>query len=271
MRSLLSIAFLSAPMLWAQPSGYGISPQHGGWIGLPAGGSTMTSHSLRPDGQTGPVLGRPFSAAEVRHTRQTLADGTHLDQTDTSAFYRDAQGRMRSESQRRIVIFDPVSHHTYVLDPAGKTFQTFAAGSETASTSIAVIGDSTWVNSASGSAPHGPVETRSPHEFRQFHSEPAAPPVTEDLGTETVNGIVSKGSRITITIPTGVMGNDHEIKVVNERWYSDALQVLVRTVNNDPRFGVTTYDLTNFVPLPPDPKLFQLPPDYRLQNHSFPH
>ena len=247
-------------------SGSGFVSQQTGWIGLP-GGATV-SHSLRPDGQTGPVLGHPFSAAEVRHTRQTLADGTHVDRSDNSAFYRDAQGRMRSESQRRVVIFDPVAGNTYVLDPSRKTYQTYPLGPETASTSIAVVGDSTWVKSSHGAAPHGPIEPVDPHGSGQFHSEPATQPLEEDLGSQTVNGILSRGSRLTITIPAGAMGNDHDIKVVNERWYSDVLQVLVKTVNNDPRFGVTTYDLTNIVQLPPDPRLFQIAAEYHLQDNS---
>jgi hypothetical protein len=70
---------------------------------------------------------------------------------------------------------------------------------------------------------------------------------------------------VTITIPKGALGNDREMKVVTERWYSDELKVLVKSVNSDPRYGVTTYDLTQVVRVAPDPLLFHVPADYRPQ------
>ena len=54
------------------------------------------------------------------------------------------------------------------------------------------------------------------------------------------------------------------IHVVNERWYSDDLQMLVKTVNSDPRFGDNTYEFTNVSRGEPDPALFQIPADYKI-------
>ena len=99
-----------------------------------------------------------------------------------------------------------------------------------------------------------------------MHSGP--PPVTEDLGREVINGIQCNGARMTITIPKGAFGNDRDVKVVNERWYSDDLQVLVKSSNSDPRFGVTTYELANILQAPPDPGLLRVPSDYRLSEES---
>ena len=77
-----------------------------------------------------------------------------------------------------------------------------------------------------------------------------------------VNGVLAKGSRVTETIPVGALGNNREIKIVNERWYSDDLQILVKSVNNDPRFGVNLYELTNIDRSTPDPSLFMPPSDF---------
>lgn len=243
--------------------------QQNGWIGVPGTGATVTVHNLRPDGQTGPVVGRPFSGAELRHIMQTLADGTHVDHTDASAFYRDAQGRMRSESSRRILIYDPVAGFTFNLDAAHKTFEKYPIRTSTGSTSIAVVGESTWVKSASESGPHQPLDSiRVTAGSQPFHAEPVRESVNEELPSQVVNGISAKGSRITITIPAGTFGNDRDVKVVNERWYSDGLQVLVKTINSDPRFGITTYDLTNILQAPPNPALFQVPADYRLRSEG---
>jgi hypothetical protein len=80
-----------------------------------------------------------------------------------------------------------------------------------------------------------------------------------------VNGILANGSLVTIAIPKGALGNDREIRVVNERWYSDDLKVLVKSIHTDPRYGVTAYDLTRVTQGPPNPALFQVPADYKLR------
>ena len=263
MKLLWLMAAMPVSTLLGQNTPAQMAQQHG-WIGFPNSGPTITVHNTRPDGQTGPVLGRPFSGTEIRRTRQTLANGTQVDQNDTSAFYRDGQGRMRTESARRVLIYDPVMGYTYNLDVAAKVYQKYPIRTATGSTSIAVVGESTWVKSADERGPHMPVESVS-NGSRPFHAEPVTQSVSEELSPQVVNGILAKGTRITMTIPAGTFGNDREIKVVHERWYSDALQVLLKTTNSDPRFGVTTYELTNVIQAAPDPSLFQVPADYRLQ------
>jgi len=232
--------------------------QHHGWIAAP-GSTTVTVRSTRPDGQTGPVLGRPFSATEVRLTTQTLADGTHVNQAENSAFHRDGQGRMRTESRSRILIYDPVAGFIYNLNPADKTYQKTPIHG---TASIAVVGNSTWIRQTS-ERPVGPVASVTAHGV-PFHSEPVTQSSTEDLSPQVINGIGVKGSRVTMTIPKGTFGNDREVQVINERWFSDSLQVLVKSTNTDPRFGVSSYELTNILQAPPDPTMFQVPADYTL-------
>jgi hypothetical protein len=86
----------------------------------------------------------------------------------------------------------------------------------------------------------------------------------EDLGVQSQNGVLTTGTRNTLTIPQGQIGNNRDIHVVNERWFSEDLQMLVKTVNSDPRFGENTYQLTNVSRTEPDPALFQIPPDYTI-------
>src|SRR5262249_52615867 len=212
-KSLWIIAALSTPTLFGQNATTHAAQQRG-WIGFPGSGTTITGPNMRPDGQTGPGPGRAFSGTEKRHTRQTLADGTNVDQTDTSAFYRDGQGRMRTESGRRVLIYDPVAGYTYNLGASTKSYQKYPIRTGTGSTSIAVVGDSTWVRSADERGPHVPVDS-VPQSSRPFHTEPVAQPVSEELPSQVINGLLAKGSRITMIIPAGAFGNDRDIKVVN--------------------------------------------------------
>ncbi|HVW07734.1 MAG TPA: hypothetical protein VHC90_04090 [Bryobacteraceae bacterium] len=87
----------------------------------------------------------------------------------------------------------------------------------------------------------------------------------ESLAPQMINGILSQGTRTTETIPIGKIGNDRPINVVSERWYSNDLQMLIRSTSSDPRFGDSTYQLTNIVQTSPDPSLFQIPGDYTIR------
>jgi len=157
-----------------------------------------------------------------------------------------------------VEIFDPVSGLEYDLNPERKTYKKIPIPDKTASMSVAVVG-STSSTSFSSDSPDGDLGAR--HTRSQARRSPS-PPVTEELPAQVVNGVGVKGSRITMTIPAGSFGNDRDVKVINERWYSDDLQVLVKSSNSDPRFGVTSYELTNIVRSSPDPALFLPPSDY---------
>jgi len=167
---------------------------------------------------------------------------------------------MRAEHPDRVLIYDPVAGFVYALDTRTKTYRKTLISDRTASATIAATNSGTWVATNHSNPPaYGDLSAR------QMHGHTSVPPVMEDLQPQVVNGIRAKGSRITMTIPKGAFGNDRDIKVVNERWYTDDLQVLLKSSNSDPRFGVTTYELTNIMQAAPDPSLFRVPADYSLR------
>ena len=208
-------------------------------------------------GQAGPVADKPFSGVETRRSTQLLGDGTHVDRSDSSNFCRDAAGRMRSESPQRILIYDAVTKTIYDLDPVHKTYT--KSPDQSQQVTIAVVNGGTYVRSRSGNLSSKPNHVDL---GISAHDSARAQTTTEDLARQFLNGVSVKGERTTSTIAAGTFGNDREVRIVNERWYSDDLQVLVKSTNADPRFGTTTYELTNIVPGPPNPTLFQVPGDY---------
>ena len=217
------------------------------WVRFPGSGATII-HSDERTGQTGPVVGRPVSADEVRTAVQTLSDGSHITNTETNHFYRDSQGRMRVETETGSMIYDPVAGVTYDLTKHNKTYVKHTQSKDSTVT-IAAAAHYSSVSSWSGTPP-------------QAHKTGASNGVSETLPARSINNVWVKGTRVTVTIPTGRVGNDHDLKVVNERWASDDLKLLIKTSNDDPRFGTTTYELTNIVQKEPDPSLFVLPADY---------
>ncbi len=225
------------------------------------------------------VLGRPVSGTEVQKSTQTLGDGTEISTSESQAFYRDSAGRTRKEmAEGRTVIVDPVARVSVTLISGNKTARRMPmlgggevmpklaaavaerrATTETASTSTVytfTVGDKTTtvtagpdvVNARGGRGGRGNGENMQ----------------REDLGVESLNGVLATHTRNTLTIPQGQIGNNRDIHVVNERWYSDDLQMLVKTVNSDPRFGENTYEFTNISRDEPDSSLFQIPADYTV-------
>jgi hypothetical protein len=70
--------------------------------------------------------------------------------------------------------------------------------------------------------------------------------------------------KVTRTIPAGAIGNQFAIVITSERWYSSALDLLLEDTHTDPRFGTTTYQLSNIGQTPasalfiPDPSFTQV-------------
>jgi hypothetical protein len=90
------------------------------------------------------------------------------------------------------------------------------------------------------------------------------PPKTEALGTKTMEGVQVTGTRSTSTIPAGTIGNDHDLNISRETWYSPELKLVIQSTQSDPRFGETTYTLKNIQQGSPDVTLFQVPPNYTI-------
>lgn len=88
---------------------------------------------------------------------------------------------------------------------------------------------------------------------------------TEALGKQTIEGVEAEGTRSTITIPAGEIGNERPIEIISERWYSPELQTVVMTKSSDPRMGETVYRLTNINRSEPARSLFEVPADYTVK------
>jgi hypothetical protein len=255
MKTALILAALACALFAQTPQTANPSVANSPWDGG-SRGVTVT-----PSGQAGPVLARPLAATEIYRTIQLLADGTRVDHTDSGRFYRDDRGRMRTEGQGAIAIFDPVAAVSYLLRPDNKTYSQSPIGNPNSWTWVSAAGKTAAVTSSPSRQELGDPAARI---AQRRYGLPDNPPVTESLTPRLVNGIMASGSRVTITIPRGALGNDRDMKVVNERWYSDDLKVLVKSVNTDPRYGLTTYDLINLVQGPQPPALFQVPVDFKL-------
>jgi hypothetical protein len=210
-----------------------------------------------------------------------LADGNHIMNRTTATVYRDGEGRERREQSLpniggfaprgapsvTVFISDPVAGANYSLNPDDKTaiklpipqlttMPPMPSGARN-ETRVMVLGG---VAVASGAGPHVMFYSKT-----DAGTAPA-PPAVEQLGTKVVEGVQAEGTRTTITIPAGQIGNDKPIQIVDEMWRSPDLQVIVHSEHSDPRMGSTVYSLQNISRNDPSPTLFQVPPDYTVKD-----
>jgi len=92
---------------------------------------------------------------------------------------------------------------------------------------------------------------------------------TEQLGKQMIEGVECEGTRTVTTIPVGAIGNERPIETVGETWYSLELRMMILSKRSDPRFGESTYRVTNISRSEPDAALFQVPPDYVVKDGGF--
>jgi hypothetical protein len=90
----------------------------------------------------------------------------------------------------------------------------------------------------------------------------------EELGTQSFDGTMAKGTRTTMTYPAGSVGNDRDFSSVSENWMAPDLKITILSKNNDPRNGEFTMRLENLSRALPDPVLFMVPADYAVVDEA---
>jgi hypothetical protein len=252
---------------------------------LPAGGNTFVfvNSEFSFDKL---VKGAPYSAQAVTEMTQILSDGNRIVNTNTAAVYRDGEGRTRREQTLRTIgnfsaatepvqsisINDPVAGVAYVLEPhshmARKIQGLHIQATSGAGYKVSSSGGE-GENFTFNTTPGGVVQlTRATAEARTSEGKEKKGWRKEDLGAQTIEGVNATGTRTTITIPAGQIGNERAIEIIDERWFSADLQTMVMTRHSDPRSGETVYRLTNIARTEPDHSLFEVPADYTVNEQQ---
>jgi len=86
----------------------------------------------------------------------------------------------------------------------------------------------------------------------------------EDLGKQTIAGVVAHGSRMTTTLPAGREGNDLPLAIVEETWISQELDIVLKSVRDDPRRGRITFEVEQLSYGEPDLSVFVPPAGYKI-------
>lgn len=238
-------------------------------------------------GPLAPVQGAPYSATITNEMVQTLSDGTHISQTTTGNVARDSQGRTRQDAPlpqignlsaanapHLVFIQDPVAQVSYTLNLTDKTAQKMPVPlAGTGNPAAAAAGGKFFIQMDTGTsamgAPLPPLPPPPPEagimiQKSVITANDAANTTTEDLGSQTMQGVTVTGTRTTRVIPKGQVGNDAPISIITEVWTSPELRTVVYSKRSDPRMGVQTFQLTNISRTEPDASLFTVPGDFAV-------
>ncbi len=235
------------------------------------------------------VKGAPYSAEAVTETTQTLGDGNRITRKTSTSLYRDGEGRTRRDQSLpavgpwatsgtppvNIFINDPVSGVNYILDSNSKTARKVIAGKAFSRAIPATPAGVAFHKSEIGHSEAGTVVTSTATAGIAFQRtqtvQITAPRSSEQkLPAQLIEGVQAEGTRTTITIPAGEVGNDLPIDIVSERWYSPELKTVVMSKHSDPRMGETVYKLKGIQRAEPSKSLFEVPADYTLADESSP-
>ena len=200
-----------------------------------------------------PIPNAPFSAV-VRVERSFVQpDGSVANLKSMRDIGRDSRGRIHNEARAMVPVsstatprvtsihlYDPQTRISTGLDPKKRTFWT-----RTLNHPPATVPPSVRYGS--------PSDNGLPqNEFTK----------AEDLGVSDMQGLPVHGVREVQTIP-GETGENKEIVITDEYWYSEDLRINMMIRHNDPRKGTVTMTVTQVTRTEPDPALFEIPEGYK--------
>jgi hypothetical protein len=240
---------------------------------------------------------QPFTAEFKITSERTLANGTTITQESTERQVKDAEGRILTVTITQATEERPERSFYHVYDPVARTNSSWStpgkratvdqmpplpepgqrqAGCWTTSTDTTSVSNerTDGISAVAGGIGVGGVSTIAPAATRIPTAGTARLGTTnkdftrEDLGTQTIQGVLAKGTRTTRTTPAGAIGNDAPLVRTSETWQAATLGLVVREVTDDPQSGKRSRELVELSQEAPDPASFQPPQDYEIQLHE---
>jgi hypothetical protein len=198
-----------------------------------------------------PATGRPFSARGTTEWTRNVEDGSVVKTHLFAMVARDSQGRIYRE-RRHFVPDDsnqePQKHEMTILDPTTHTATVCTVAMRHCTVSE-YHAPTTFTPQPVGAFDHG----------TRFLTR-------ETLGTSVIDGIDVIGTRETVTLSAGAVGNSQPMVTTREFWYSPELQINLAVTRKDPREGTQDIQLVELSRAEPDPPTFQIPADYVVDN-----
>jgi hypothetical protein len=197
-----------------------------------------------PVGLVSPVAGWPFSAQQVELRNRVLPDGVSSTKEMTSQIYRDNRGRVRIEWR-----IEGSSGIAYIIDPVASSMVILLEDAKVADRMAVPKSDS-------GEFRGGLPAIGEPLPLGKWQAK------TETLGERVIYGVKVDGRR---TVQTLALDDNPPLMATQEVWLSRSLGVMMAAEASGPNWSDTAR-LTNLERQEPDPALFIIPADYKIQD-----
>lgn len=200
-----------------------------------------------------PKTDAPFTATVSAEWTRQLPDSTTVTVTNHRLVMRDSRGRIYQERRRlvpqgqesrvmQIELSDPSRHVKYFCDP---------------NTRVCALRDY-FMPVATATQPVGPFDNGTRYLSRA------------DLGKNDIGGIEAIGTRETVSVNAGAMGNNGTVEFTTEYWYSPRLDLNLILKRTDTLHGTQLISVSDLSLSEPDSSLFALPAGYKVVDERSP-
>jgi len=206
----------------------------------------------------------PLVAEFEKEKQQALPGGNTINKAEKGPYYRDRYGRTRVEVGNMIVINDPVSGMSYLLDTQQRTARVIDRNAMRAqATQVRTSERALNIDQNKLADPAAMLNTQPASKSRA-----TMPPGFDQrsLGSKMIEGVNCEGKIFTQTVPpNSKMGNARPIETTTEIWIAKDLMLPVLSVSEHPLMGRIVQRFTNIrTGVEPDPSLFILPEGFKV-------
>jgi hypothetical protein len=208
-----------------------------------------------------PIKNAPFSATVLTEWKRTLPDGGTFTLVNSRPIARDSEGHIYQE---RWALVPPSGKYKsqmttiQVSDPSAHTFLNCFTLNKPRTCTLETYSDLSSDRYVPVTRPSGPLRGIDAYNIHQ------------DLGTQAIEGVETKGTRDTVDYAAGAFGNDRPTETKREYWFAPSLGINLLSIVTDPSFGKQTFTITDVKLGEPDPGLFNTPQGYAVEDHRDP-
>jgi len=203
-----------------------------------------------------PIPGAPFSGTVEILSKESLPDGSVYVRHTINHIARNSSGDIYNERRRLEppgFRGEPRLLQSHIYDPQTRRNTFLIAETHIARQTILPAPPPAPANST-------PATAIAPANAQNLN--------TQDLGTETVAGLLLHGTRKLRTVPATLSGTGQEVTITDDYWYSEDLKVYLVLKHNDPRTGEQIVGITQMDRREPDPSTFQIPAAYKIVDET---
>lgn len=203
-----------------------------------------------------PVPGAPFSGTVQILSKESLPNGSVYTRQTLNHIARSSSGEIYNERRRLVppgFQGEPMILSAHIFDPQTRLSTFLETETHIARQMVLPAPPQAPANTT-------PSTATAPSDVQNS--------TTQDLGTETVAGLVLHGTRKSRVVPAALSGTGRDVTITDDYWYSDDLKIYLVLKHHDPRTGEQIVGITEVKREEPPASTFQIPSSYKIVDET---